>query len=1188
MIDSGATDSVINPTPAFEKFSEYIYKHPFTVTGLTTTVCSDDNMMFPLLYEHGINHPIDFRIVKWHDKFDALIGSQDMETLNAKIDYGKNVLEINHVEIPFILEYTSDQINCTPRNFNNHLKVPVTIENGEVIIPQIKLPNNTYTPESIAIAKDGYCILPIDKECNIAFSHRIPVTPLFESEICDPNKIKNPNFSIEDNIRINHLNEEEKHKIVQLCNKYSDIFHQENIPLSSSNTVQHHIRTSTEQPIYVRPYRHPHAMREEITNQIQKLLSNNIIRPSISPYCSPVWLVPKKADASGKIKHRMVIDYRRLNEQTIEDKYPIPRIDEILDSLGKCTYYTTLDLSQGFHQIEMHPDSIEKTAFSVNNGHYEYLRMPFGLKNAPSTFQRAMDSILKEFINKFCLVYMDDIIVFSKSLHDHLIHLRQIFQKLREHNLKVQLDKTEFLQKEVPFLGHIITPQGVRPNPNKISAIQKFPLPTTPKAIKSFLGLIGFYRRFIKNFAKIVSPLTRCLKKDAKIDPTNPEFITAFQHCKELLCNAPILAYPDFTKNFTLTTDASNVAVGGVLSQQNKPIAFYSRTLNTAEKDYATIEKELLAIIECVKHFRPYLYGRHFHIETDHKPLSWLYNFKGNNTRLMRWKLKLEEYNFSVGYKKGKDNVVADALSRVEIQNNETNNEINDNDSVIVNVNEIPEISQDDIDQILGAETPRSVNLDNEADDTDLETVHSGQQDTGLRGPVFTERPVNTFSNRIIIKLSDTIKRRITRPFNKNTHLVTLNKENFNETLKEILTEIISPNRVFGIFLINPELKEPLCNIITNTFNESVKIYISNTYCRDVTEPISQKEIVEEYHDKTHTGITETYNQLKQKYYWPCMQGTITTLINKCEVCLRSKYERNPYNLKFDGPLMAKRPFDIIHIDTFSFQKHKFLTIYDLFSKYAQAYHLPDKNAIAILNCLRNYITHHNIPGKIVADEGTEFKNKTVIEFCKLYKIDLHFTTVNNPSSNSPVERFHSTLTERIRTLLIKNPNETPPELVTGALIIYNQSIHTSTGFSPFHLLYGPYDRNIEYDLDMTVYEHYNEKRRQELLPFYDHVFQKNLTTAQKALEDKNKNRTEPPNLENLEIYVERDRPRKTDPPFQKIVVTGQERNKITGTTDKNRQTTANIRKVKRLRKPCNLQTDTEPQPGTSDNPSQD
>jgi hypothetical protein len=233
------------------------------------------------------------------------------------------------------------------------------------------------------------------------------------------------------------------------------------------------------------------------------MLNDGIIRHSVSPWSSPIWIVSKKPDASGEKKWRIVVDYRQINQKTIDDRYPIPNITDILDKLGRSNYFTTLDLASGFHQIPMNPNSIEKTAFSVENGHYEYTRMPFGLKNAPSTFQRLMDNVLRELQNKICLVYVDDIVIFSTSLEEHLINLRLVFDRLREANLKIQLDKSEFLQKTVEFLGHVVSPDGIKPNPTKIRAVQNFPLPKNPKEIKAFIGLAGYYRKFIKNFASI-------------------------------------------------------------------------------------------------------------------------------------------------------------------------------------------------------------------------------------------------------------------------------------------------------------------------------------------------------------------------------------------------------------------------------------------------------------------------------------------------------------------------------------------------------------------------------------------------------------------------------------------------------------------------------------------------------------
>lgn len=275
------------------------------------------------------------------------------------------------------------------------------------------------------------------------------------------------------------MNNEERREIERLCYNYRDIFYSEEIPLTFTHQVKHKLRLTDDTPIFVRNYRLAPKQKQEIDKQISSLLAQNIIQESSSPWSCPVHIVPKKIDATGEQKWRLVIDYRRLNEKTIEDKYPLPNINDILDRLGRAQYFTTLDLASGYHQVEMSPDDIEKTAFSTERGHYEFLRMPFGLKNAPSMFQRLMDSVLRGLNN--VLTYLDDVIIFSTSLQEHVDKCRQVFERFRQHNLKIQLNKSEFLQKQVKFLGHTLTDEGLRPNADKIAAVQRFPLPKTQK-----------------------------------------------------------------------------------------------------------------------------------------------------------------------------------------------------------------------------------------------------------------------------------------------------------------------------------------------------------------------------------------------------------------------------------------------------------------------------------------------------------------------------------------------------------------------------------------------------------------------------------------------------------------------------------------------------------------------------------
>lgn len=468
-------------------------------------------------------------------------------------------------------------------------------------------------------------------------------------------------------INTEHLNEEEADHVNALLKEYGDCFHLPGENLSFTTSVKHTIPTTDNIPIHVKQYRYPPVHKEEIDRQVTKLLADEIITPSSSPFNAPLWIVPKKPAADGRKKWRMVIDFRKLNEKTVGDAYPLPNIVEILDQLGSAKYFSIFDLAQGFHQIPMAPEDQEKTAFSTPYGHYEYQRMPFGLKNAPATFQRLMDNVLTGLQGNELFVYLDDIVIYARSIEEHHTKVKELMQRLREANLQLQPDKCQFLRHEVAYLGHVIGNDGVRPDPSKIKAVEHFPIPRNYKNIKQFLGLTGYYRRFIKNFSKIAKPLTDLLKKDKSFAWT-PSQENAFNSLKRELLKEPVLQYPNFKEPFLLTTDASGYAIGGVLSQgqmgKDLPISYISRTLNEAEGRYSTIEKECLAVVYCVTYFRHYLYGRKFTILTDHKPLVWLHSIKDPSSRLWKWRLKLSEYEYEIQYKTGKTNVVADALSR--------------------------------------------------------------------------------------------------------------------------------------------------------------------------------------------------------------------------------------------------------------------------------------------------------------------------------------------------------------------------------------------------------------------------------------------------------------------------------------------------------------------------------------------
>ncbi|HBK83635.1 MAG TPA: hypothetical protein DDZ41_08570, partial [Flavobacterium sp.] len=484
----------------------------------------------------------------------------------------------------------------------------------------------------------------------------------------------------ESQINMENLNSEEKSSIQKICKEYNDVLFVEGDSLSMTNATMHSIPIpENANPINTKPYRLPESMKEVINSEVSNMLNNHIIRSSTSPWNSPLLVVPKKS-IDGEKKYRVVVDYRRLNDITIGSVFPLPNINEILDQLGKASYFSTLDLANGYHQIPIIENDREKTAFSTNEGHYEFNRMPFGLKGAPATFQRMMNNVLAGVNGIKCFVYLDDIVIYGYDLKDHNSRLINVLQLLRKYNLKLQAKKCNFLRKEINYLGHIISTTGIKPDPSKIESVSNFPTPQNQKQIKSFLGLASYYRKFINNFSSIAQPLTDRLRK-TKSFIWDCHCDDAFKKLKIALTNAPILQYPDFEKPFLLTVDASDYAIGAILSQKVKingeeedlPIAYASRVLNTAERHYPTIKKECLAIIFAVRKFRPYIYGRKFIIITDHRPLVWLKNIANPASILIRWRLELEEYDYEIKHKSGILNSNADALSRICPQSSDCN-----------------------------------------------------------------------------------------------------------------------------------------------------------------------------------------------------------------------------------------------------------------------------------------------------------------------------------------------------------------------------------------------------------------------------------------------------------------------------------------------------------------------------------
>jgi hypothetical protein len=464
----------------------------------------------------------------------------------------------------------------------------------------------------------------------------------------------------------NSLTETEKVDARGVIKQFEDIA-AENMGLGRTNLITHNIETGNAIPIKQRQYRMSAERMKELNRQLDEMLRDDVVEPSTSPWCSPVTLAPK---ADGSL--RFCLDSRKLNEVSKHDSYPLPYIAHILDSLKEARYLTSIDLKSAFHQIPLHPSSKEKTAFAVQGrGLFQYKVMSFGLTSAPATQQRLMDRLFgPEFEGKvWC--YLDDLICVSPTFEDHLALLRTVVDRFRHANLTINLSKSNFFRSQLKYLGYIVDKHGLRTDPDKVSAINNFPVPTCRKDVKRFLGTASYYRRFIKNFSSIAGPLNALAstRKNAPPFEWSAEANKAFEDLKHSLTSAPVLACPNFDQPFSIHTDASDYGIGGTLTQalegEEHPIAYCSRALTPCERNYSATEREALGVVFVVEHFRPYLEGsKRFKIYTDHASLKWFLNLKNPSGRLERWGCRLSPYNFTIEHRRGVDNVVPDALSR--------------------------------------------------------------------------------------------------------------------------------------------------------------------------------------------------------------------------------------------------------------------------------------------------------------------------------------------------------------------------------------------------------------------------------------------------------------------------------------------------------------------------------------------
>ena len=481
-----------------------------------------------------------------------------------------------------------------------------------------------------------------------------------------------------------NLTSAEKDKLTATLIKFADRFSVKGENMERTSSVEHEIDTGGTKPFREKLRQYSPAIQDIIAKEVALMIKQGVIVPSKSAYASNLLLV-RKADPSseGGVKNRVCASYVRLNFLTEKDSYPLPNIQYIFDKIGKSVYFTTMDLLSGFWQIMIKPEHRHKTAFITMRGLYEFVVMPFGLCNAPATFQRLMDHVIEPEWRDFIETYIDDLMTHSSTFDDHVNHLDILLTALRKHKLVVKLSKCKFAQKEVKFLGHVITHNQIKTNPEAVEAIKRWQRPSgggkqAVTAVRGFLGMAGWYRKFIRNFADIAKPLVHLTKKDVVWEWTD-ECQSSFEKLRDALTSQPVLAVADANKSYIVHTDASEHAMGAILQQEDDeghlhPIAYASKTFNDAQKNYDTTEREALAIPWSLQHFNTYCEGHKYTLFTDHKALSYIKTNANNTKRIARWQLMLQNYNIDkYNYIKGEDNHAADLLSRplMEVKDDE-------------------------------------------------------------------------------------------------------------------------------------------------------------------------------------------------------------------------------------------------------------------------------------------------------------------------------------------------------------------------------------------------------------------------------------------------------------------------------------------------------------------------------------
>lgn len=1049
------------------------YEDNIVIRGIGGKIYSKGYVFLTVKTSDGIPFEHKFYVFdKLPCKSDGILGQDFFDKFdNINYDLKNLLLTLQNTENKYTLKLYNTPSICTdfltipPRCESIHnIQIP-NVTQDCVILPK-ELQENIFLASIIVTPKHN--IIPI-KILNT--SNETITIPIFEPEIDLLKNYEICSFEKHDSnyvrankllplLKLDHLHSNERQTIESICTKYADIFQLPGDKLTTTTVYQQSITLkSNTKPVYTKPYRIPNSLKSEVEKQIKDLIRDDIIEECQSEWSSPILLVPKKNDS--KKSWRLVVDYRKLNEKIQDDKFPLPNINEILDSLSGAIYFTHLDLSQSYYQVTLTPDSRNITAFTTNTGQYQMKRLPMGLKISPSAFSRVMTVAMSGLTYEKCFIYLDDLVIFGRNMESHNKNLMDVFERLRKVNLKLNPSKCQFLKMELLYLGHIVSKDGILPDPNKIKVIENYPIPKNTDEVRRFVAFCNYYRKFINKFAEITVPLNQLCRKGVPFI-WSEECDQSFQNLKNKLISPPILQYPDFSEEnkFVLQTDASLTSLGVVLCNKDlRPVAYASRPLNKAEKNYPTIQKELLAIVWGIKYFRPYLFGRKFTIMTDHKPLIYLFGMKDPSSRLIKYRLTLEEYDFEISYVKGKNNAVADALSRITI----TSEELKAMNENIISVmtraqrRKQEESKKDDdipnIDKDKRSDQPRVLEILRIPNDSVEMVLIEGKKLKRIRQleQKNVERECFTFIDRKkILYINLDFKSQFTRA----EFVVKLSDFCKELKINEICIIKTDDNALFIKDLIN-EVKSK------DTY-QGPKICVLRGVSR-IEDSKDKEFILNDFHllpTSGHAGVRRMINNLRKRFYWPGMEKDVKEYIRKCEKCQKMKYSKNivePMVITTTATSALEKLFlDVVGpLDRDEEGNVYILTLQCELSKFVEAYPLKNKETKTIARSfVNNFILRFGIPKCIASDRGTEFMSSTMTEVCNLLQIQKLNSTAYHHQTIGSLENAHKHLGAFLRIMCDKQP-ETWSYWLPFWCFSYNNTIHTSTKYAPYELVFG-------------------------------------------------------------------------------------------------------------------------------------